>query len=1085
MNSQHVLLATKLVPPRVKAQCLRRSRLQERFALVADYAVTLVQADAGYGKSTALVTHLCSQYEHVAWYSVEAGERDAFLFLHYLIQALKVVNRQIGERSLRLLEEAGRTASVIQPCLTLLINDVVELAPEATVLVLDDIHTVAETPEIQGLMDLLIRHLPSHMHIVFGSRKMLDWPSVRRLASTFDLLQIGKEELAFAEEEIARLFQQEYHIELETEEVQSLLEQTEGWIIALQMIWKGLEQGIALPELWRSQPETGRRLFHYLAEEVFDRQPELVREFLERTCLLERLEPELCDRLTERNDSADILVQLERDGLFVTGAGHRQYRYHRLFQQFLVSRTEAVCSPEYWATLHAEAARHYQQAGDLQLAMQHFHRAGDLDAVVDLLLEAGEELLQSGRLELMKGWIDLLPSSVLEVHPQLLFWRGEIDRASSRFHEAAHWYTLAAGAYIQKGDVLGRSHVYRGQAQVYLDTIEPRKATDWLQKAVGVLGDEHPEEKAGLLRLMAENHTNSGRLQEAQRLVEAADELVPGRMRDELDIRIHLRTGRLQSAKEMTEETILKQERLNGGAGPGRVARSHRELHLLLSLIDAFLGHAASSRYHAEQGIHLGRALRSPFVEMVGYIRLGHALALDDRLIESQENYKRAMHICEELEVERGKVEALMGLCVTSGLLGELEQAVNYARSGLELALHVHDHWCANLIRLACGSIWTSWGHYEEALPWLTAAEAGFADCGDPFCVANVRLWLCILYQRTERWTEFAEHASVLFEAVEQGGYDHLFERRSLFGPCDLQMALPVLLEARDRLGLQTAERLLRRMGAKNLERHPGYTLQVRTLGKFVVHRGLEEVGRKEWKREKSRQLFQLLVARRRQLLQRDEIYDLLWPDDDEKTANRDFKVAMNALTNALEPRREARTNSFFIERMDTAYRLQSGMAVWIDAEEFEQLAEEGLALAEKSAGSRDAKEGEAALSRLERAIRLYQGDFFAEYPYLDWCAGERERIRTLYLRAMERLAELYRDRSSYQEAIALCERILACDGAWEVAYRLLMQCYHLLGNRSLVIATYKKCVTELEDLLGLSPMEETTRLYQRLVRGA
>ena len=1082
MKDQRYVLSTKLVPPRVKLQCLRRRRLDELFMQVLDYPVTLVQADAGYGKSTALVTHLCSQYDHVAWFSLEEGERDTFLFMLYLIHSFRGIDAAIGERSLHLLEEAESTASILQPCLTLLLNDLVDLAPDPTILVLDDFHTVSGAGDIEAVMDLLVRHLPAHVHLVIGSRTALQIPSIKRLHATFDLLLIDKKELSFSAAEIEQLFQGEYGIKLTTEQVAEMQEQTEGWIIALQMVWKGLERGLGLPQIWRPHteagPGSGRRLFHYLAEEVFDRQPEEIQSFLRGTCVLTEMEPQTCDRLLGRTDSAAVLTQLERNGLFVTGVGMGHYRYHRLFQHFLITHAKSTGSPEAWSDLHRRVGAYYREQGDLQQAMAHLHEAGDLEQTVELLLESGHDLLQNGRAELMKGWIDSLPSPILEAHPQLLYWHGEIERVSSRFHEAVHWYTLAEGAYIQKGDAFARSRVYRGQAQIFLDTIQPSKAVHWLQLAVHVLGDDYPQETAQLLRLLAENHTNSGQLQKAQELVAQADLLVPNTTRDELDIRIHLRTGRLRSAKAMTAAIIEEEER----QGRQRIAKSHREMHLLQSLIDAFLGEVESSRWNAEQSIRIGRDLKSPFVEAVGYIRLGHALVLADELQQAQEHYQLSMKMCEELLVERGKVEALMGLCSLAGLLGELEQAEAYARTGLELALQVEDHWCANLIRLAIGSSWALWGQDEEALPWLLDAEEGFAACGDSFCHANVQLWLAIVYHRSGQDAAFARVVVPLLETVAREGHQHLFLRRALFGPHDLQLTVPFLVAARERFGLEEAEKLLRALGCRGVQNHPGYTLRVRTLGHFSLHRGMEEVGRKEWKREKSRQLFQLLVTRQGHLLQRDEIYEQLWPDVDEKTANRDFKVAMNALSNVLEPKREARSDSFFIERVGTAYRLNRNATIWIDAQEFTLLAERGLALEERhrlaGGGSTD-----RIVLELVAALHLYQGDFLQHYPYLDWCADERDRLRTLHLRVLETLARLYQERGALQEAVSCCERILAADSCWEAAYQILMNCYHQLGNRTLVMNTYKKCVAQLDDHLGLSPLAETTKLYQRLVR--
>jgi LuxR family maltose regulon positive regulatory protein len=53
------------------------------------------------------------------------------------------------------------------------------------------------------------------------------------------------------------------------------------------------------------------------AEEVLERQPGRVREFLLQTSVLERLSGELCDTVTGRPGSLALLEQTERAGLFV------------------------------------------------------------------------------------------------------------------------------------------------------------------------------------------------------------------------------------------------------------------------------------------------------------------------------------------------------------------------------------------------------------------------------------------------------------------------------------------------------------------------------------------------------------------------------------------------------------------------------------------------------------------------------------------------------------------------------------------------------------------------------------------------
>ena len=63
-------------------------------------------------------------------------------------------------------------------------------------------------------------------------------------------------------------------------------------------------------------------------------------------------------------------------------------------------------------------------------------------------------------------------------------------------------------------------------------------------------------------------------------------------------------------------------------------------------------------------------------------------------------------------------------------------------------------------------------------------------------------------------------------------------------------------------------------------------------------------------------------------MIQKQKIIDILWPDSNEKTADRDFKVALHALNGALEPERQARAQSFFIKRMGSGYGLNPNAGI-------------------------------------------------------------------------------------------------------------------------------------------------------------
>jgi two-component SAPR family response regulator len=197
-----------------------------------------------------------------------------------------------------------------------------------------------------------------------------------------------------------------------------------------------------------------------------------------------------------------------------------------------------------------------------------------------------------------------------------------------------------------------------------------------------------------------------------------------------------------------------------------------------------------------------------------------------------------------------------------------------------------------------------------------------------------------------------------------------------------------------------------------------------------------------------------------------------LWPDLDAQRADRDFKVALNALVTALEPDRRPRSESRYVRRQGMAYGLAPG-GYHVDADQFAELITTGARI--------EGTNPEAAVSSYRSAIDLYQGDYLPEALYQDWASAERERLLTLYLSTASRLAELLLAAGADQEAIALAEAVLGRDRCWEEAYRVLMRAYAGRGNRPQVIRTYHRCVSALGDELDLPPMPETTRIFQEM----
>ncbi len=1088
MTLLETLLRTKVTPPALHRRLLPRSTLNARLREALDYRLTIVQAGTGYGKSTALAALAESDPTlRLAWCGLDPSDVDPQRFLSYLIAAFHTQIPNLSEAPRAMLRELSSAGSAGSGVLVIdaLINALSDVATAPMLLVVDDYDCVSGSPDANALAERFVTYLPSHVHVIISARHPVAFSPLVAWRAKGQVLEMGREALAFRPDEIDRLFREVYGAPLSVDEVAALADKTEGWPIALHMVWHGLRTGVAgrVSDLLARGPASLGALFDYLARDVLDRQPPEVAAFLRDTAVLRELTPAACDAVTGSGDAASMLAHLHERDLFIIALGPQHFRYHHVFHDFL--REQARADAPGVRDRHRRAAHHFRTIGDAEEAMYHWLAAQDFAEASRDVEAAGEKALQAGRLDTVAAWIDALPAETLADHPLLQRYLGDMYRLRSRFDEALAWYQAAERTWRARGDTAGISRALRGQALVYLDTVRPAQAESLLEEALRLTdGLPNREARARLVELLAENKLNMGKPDEAEALrAEARTLREEGPHEDVLGVRVKLRTGRLDEAQRILEEWA---ESERGQVHPPRM---HRETVLILSLIHSLRGEADYAFARAQEGIALGERFGSPFVTAVGYMRLGHAHQLhpppqagEARGGSAREEaircYQQAIALGDRLAVRRTRAEAMWGLARAYGFFGDVASAESAAKEGIEIGQAAGDPWIVALIELTLGASYVLADRAADGVEALARALSLFRECGDRFGRAASRLWLSLAFLDLRRFEHFAPCVEDLLALCETNHYGFLFAAPTLLGPPDPRRLVPLLIEARQR-GCRPAyaAQRLSNIGLPDIQVHPGYQLRVQTLGAFRVWRGAHEVGPREWQRDKARQLFQLLLTQKGRWLQRDAIVDRLWPTLSPEAATRDFKVALNALNRAIEPERAADAPFAFVVREGTAYRLRPEADVWIDSTAFEQACEAGLRLIASGAT-------EDGVRQLQDALRLYHGDYLPEALYEDWASEERERLLSWYLRAANTLAGALIELGRFDESLEVCQSILARDACWERAYRLMMAAHARQGNRPQVLRVYQRCVSTLRDELGVEPSPATVSLYQRIAQG-
>ncbi|KMM39153.1 hypothetical protein AB986_07970 [Alkalihalobacillus macyae] len=1056
------IIETKLVPPALKDTYIYRRSVIKKLKEVMNYPLTIVHAGAGYGKSTIVSQYIKQCKQPVCWYTVTEQDDDIFPFIHYIVYTIRKKFPHFGEELLEVIAQMDYWVSEedLQLLSALFINECARMNTDF-ILVIDDFQLVDHVFMINQWIEKFITLLPTNVHLLFSTRMKPKWDILIKLSVSNQMLDINEKDLSLSEEETRVFLTDFYESSMSDEQLEKIHNLTEGWIIAISMIGSQLSQSEEIDSILQFKHTSMDDLFSYLAQEVFTKQSDETQQFLLDSAMFGELEADSCNRILEISNAKTMLDYLFSKNLFFQKVNEGRYRYHGLFKAFLKSRGREQ-QKKRMRNLQYKWARDLEENNYYEDAIVHYDELEDESSLARVLLKTSERMIRNRQLEALLDQLSSLSKSVKDDKYPLWLYEGEVLRYRSYYDRAFTCYKRAIELGKKADDFIILSKANEGIGNIYLDTIQPGKAERYLAEAIHYLervNPSHPD-KERLFRLLAENLVNSGQAAKAMNWYERSEgnnSWIFGN----LDARLLLRTGKIFKSRELllTRNSSIEQ-----------LPQSHRETELLLSLLESLSGNGDRAKDLAQQGIQQGIQHQSPFIEACGWIRMGHAVAISNQYEEKLaiNCYETALELMDSIKVERGKAEPLMGLCVMFGRNEMWERAKEYGERALYETKRVKDEWLSTLIKLCIGQSAYYCGELEEAERWLLDTYQSAQLCGDVYAEMLATMWLAFL---TKERDDFTNYARAFLQKVQIEEYEFIFAKRTTFGPKDLQQFLPLLLKAKEAGIYETyITNLLDSWGYKHLESHPGYTLRIKTLGEFSVSLGDKVLDYKDWQREKGKELFQYLLIRRNTFVRKEEIFHDVWPEADESSSQRDFKVAFNALNKALEPDRKTRGQPYFVVRQDSSYGFNKTAVIDVDSFHFSHWVTEGL------------KENRVIQSKklLEKGLRYYEGDFLPDRQTA-WAQSERERLRQLYLRGLEKLAQLFIRLSEFEKAIPICRKIIEVDSLWEEAYRLLMFCYYQRNNRPQAIRLYQDCVVKLREELAVEPMESTRQMYNMI----
>ncbi|HXG93753.1 MAG TPA: hypothetical protein VNN73_15520 [Blastocatellia bacterium] len=444
------IIESKLRPPDLSPNLIRRERLIERLRSNLDLSATFICAGPGWGKTTIAAEFFHASDRSAVWYDLDSSDADIAVFFQYLVHAIRQVAPDFGSNTLDMLRTGATRRS--EQLADLFLYELSEAVGRELIIVLDNIHNLFIADWSAPVLYRILQLLPENIHLMLLARIAPTF-TFSRMRSKQSMDQIDNRMLAFTRNEAVKLFDGVFD---DNETIDRLLVWTQGWVAGLQIIRHAIEADQSLREqeieniINRSQTE----IFDYFAEKVYRAEPQDVRSLLVRSALPRRITPELLSEALGLDVSTEQLQKIVRENIFLSRvAGETDtFIYHPLFRDYLCKQLEEETSPEDRARMHSELARYYAAREDWDLALHHFFEAGDEASAIETLLAAQPQLLASGLTLTISKFFPRFRRETLDSHPQVFNLLGDVRVIEGDTASAAMMFRSALTVSRRRGD---------------------------------------------------------------------------------------------------------------------------------------------------------------------------------------------------------------------------------------------------------------------------------------------------------------------------------------------------------------------------------------------------------------------------------------------------------------------------------------------------------------------------------------------------------------------------------------------------------------------------------------------------------
>ncbi len=1078
--SGYPIQPAKVQRPPLRDEILARDRLLDWLAAKVHHRVVLVLADAGYGKTTLLADFSRRTRLRTLWYRLDEDDRDWVSLLSHLVAAGREHDPTFASGTAELLSELPGGGRTRDAAVELFLRELPSIAGNGAVLIIDDLHVVDDSADARIVMRELVARAPDRLCVVFASRRNPAVP-LGRLRASGEVAELGTADLRFDRSETARLFNETYRRDLDSDVLADVSARTEGWAASLHLVNAALRDRspTEIRRFIRGLSGADRELYDYLAEEVVGDLEDDLQQFLMRSSILQVVTPDLARVATDLD--ADSVARLTESAEFLTLLTRRsktsrgQLRFHPLVRDFLEDRLRHTISASDVRNLHYRIAE-VAARSDWRIAAHHFGEAGDYSAVATTIAAAIPEIMGSAEYAIAGELIEQTPA---ELRPDAF----GVVMSRVRMQQGDYEGALAETQRVLAGVVRDqeRDHALLNLLTLHINAGNGADALEIAQSLLAATEDRNLRLIAQAAQLSLEAGGLEGNLDQVAAHFSAMAAHQRNAHPHHFGVTM-LNLGLISILQDRPSDALRELEEADDSLQAGSALIEKASLVVLRAAVLAQVGrvseadslvHAALNRpdLRAEADLVLEAA---EYEDSYGDPNRATAL-LDEADSISGLSFKHRWHrtlIGARYSIRRHRYEDARVALSAIGSTYSTSPGLGVSRlvDTAHLAAATYDPQARELAEVARTASQKQRAHRSRRVADLLVA---YAASDDSLSTAIASIGADSPWHLTYLADLLARRTSdVSLQAIE--GIQGAMRRH----PMRWQQALRLQLDASngdsrlstgrllEMIGDQSDVRRLRATG-RSLRRVAGGSELGKALSRRLAPRVcIEDLGRIRVKidsrvvpgtniRRRVLALIALLLTRPDFACTRDQVLEALWPD-------LEPTLAMNSLNQTTYFMRRVFEEDFN-DDLSPGYVHHESEIIWLDPELITSMSSTCGQLIRRM-GSNPTPD------QVEDLSTAYEGRFALDFEYEDWAASYRDWLHASYLQVIEHALASDLSGGHFDRGIRIARRALEVDTDAESIEVSLLRLYRASGAHAAAAEQYAHYATRLRQELDVEP---------------